>query len=69
MNVIEFKKQFFCWKKNKEISGTFIVDSVDLNDFSDKYVKFEKKIWNFDRTCELNKRYLLILKCTSARGN
>ena len=48
MNVIAIKKQFFCWKKNKEISGTFIVDSVDLNEFSDKYVKnmkFWQNVW------------------------
>ena len=40
MNVIKIKNNFFHEKKIKKlISGTFVVYSVNLNEFSDKYIK------------------------------
>ena len=40
MNVIKIKNNFFHEKKIKKlISGTFVFYSVNLNEFSDKYIK------------------------------
>ena len=67
MNIIKIKNNFSL-EKVKKSADIVIVDSVkvDPNEFSDKYIK-NIKICNI--TCQVKKKYLLILNFITARDN